>query len=102
LWLSIVTPLYGNFGRELVESLRNDALVCGERAREVFPIRPRGFRRAIERALVNADREFAETRSDALSAHRGQNWGGVTFRPAMISQPGRLRNGSSKQARAVQ
>jgi hypothetical protein len=97
LWLSIATPLYASIGRELAESLRNDTLVCGERAREVFPIRPRGFRRAIARALANEDREFAETRwSDALSAHRGQTWGGVTFgRRAVASR--RIRIAVSPQ-----
>ena len=93
LWLSIVTPLYGNIGRELVESLRNDTLVCGERAREVFPIRPRGFRRAIERALVN---EGPEVRRDPLVGRAfgspRTELGRRDFRPAMISQPGRLRN----------
>ncbi len=80
LWLSVVTPVYASIGRELIESLRNDTLVGDGSARELFPIRPRGFREAIERALANEDREFAETRwSDALSAYRGRNWGGVTF-----------------------
>jgi uncharacterized protein YbjT (DUF2867 family) len=80
LWLSVVTPVYSSIGRELIESLRNDTLVRDGSAREVFPIRPRGFREAIARALANEDREFAETRwSDALSAYRGRNWGGVTF-----------------------
>ena len=80
LWLSVVTPVYASIGRELIESLRNDTLVDDESAREVFPIRARGYRDAIERALANEDREFAETRwSDALSAHRGRNWGGVTL-----------------------
>jgi Protein of unknown function (DUF2867) len=78
LWLSVVTPVYASIGRELIESLRNDTLVDDGAARELFPIRPRGFRQAIERALANEDREFAETRwSDALSAYRGRNWGGV-------------------------
>ena len=80
LWLSVVTPVYASIGRELIESLRNDTLVGDGSARELFPIRPRGFREAIERALANEDREFAETRwSDALSAHQGRNWGGVTL-----------------------
>jgi len=80
LWLSLVTPVYASIGRELIESLRNDTLVRDESAREVFPIRPRGVSQAIERALANEDREFAETRwSDALSAHQGRNWGGVTL-----------------------
>jgi uncharacterized protein YbjT (DUF2867 family) len=80
LWLSLVTPVYASIGRELIESLRNDTVVRDESAREVFPIRPRGVSQAIERALANEDREFAETRwSDALSAHHGRNWGGVTL-----------------------
>src|SRR6266496_1720404 len=80
LWLSVVTPVYASIGRELIESLRNDTLVGDGSAGELFPIRPRGFCEAIERALANEDREFAETRwSDALSAYRGRNWGGVTL-----------------------
>ena len=80
LWLSVLTPVYASIGRELIESLRNNTLVRDGLAREAFPVRPRGFREAIERALANEDREFAETRwSDALSAYQGRNWGGVTF-----------------------
>ena len=80
LWLSVVTPVYASIGRALIESLRHDTLVRDGSAREAFPIRPRGFQQAIERALANEDREFAETRwSDALSAYRGRNWGGITF-----------------------
>jgi hypothetical protein len=76
----MVTPVYASIGRALIESLRNDTLVHDGSAREVFPVRPRSFRQAIERALVNEDREFAETRwSDALSAYQGRNWGGVTL-----------------------
>ncbi len=81
LWLSVVTPVYASIGRALIESLRHDTLVGDGSAREVFSmIRPRGFRQAIERALANEDRDFAETRwSDALSAYQGRHWGGVTF-----------------------
>ena len=86
LWLSVVTPVYASIGRELIESLRNDTLVHDESALQVFPIRPRGFRESIERALANEDREFAETRwSDALSAHQGRNWGGVTFGQRLVA-----------------
>ncbi len=80
LWLSVVTPVYASIGRALIESLRHDTLVGDGSARQVFPIRPRGFREAIERALAKEDRDFAETRwSDALSAYQGRHWGGVTF-----------------------
>jgi uncharacterized protein YbjT (DUF2867 family) len=86
IWLSLVTPVYASIGRELIESLHNDTLVCDGSAREAFPIRPRGVSQAIERALANEDREFAETRwSDALSAHRGRNWGGVTLGQRVVA-----------------
>jgi uncharacterized protein YbjT (DUF2867 family) len=86
LWLSVVTPVYASIGRELIESLRNDTLVRDEAAREVFRIRPRGFCEAIERALANEDREFAESRwSDALSAYRGRNWGGVPLGQRLVA-----------------
>jgi hypothetical protein len=55
--------------------VRNDS------ALRLFPLRPRGFRDSLERALVKEDREFAETRwSDALSSiGPGRKWGGVEF-----------------------
>jgi hypothetical protein len=45
-----------------------------------------GIREAIERALRNEDREFAETRwSDALSSARGvRSWGGLRFGSRLI------------------
>jgi uncharacterized protein YbjT (DUF2867 family) len=81
LWLGLVTPVYARIGRKLVESLRNPTLVSNNLAEATFSVRPRGLRDAIARALVNEDREFAQTRwSDALSAagHRPA-WGGTRF-----------------------
>jgi uncharacterized protein YbjT (DUF2867 family) len=69
LWLGLVTPLYARVGRKLVDSLRNPTLVRDPAARTKFSVSPRGPREAIARALVNEDREFAETRwSDAVSS----------------------------------
>lgn len=69
LWLTLVTPVYARVGRKLVESLPHETVVHDRRALEVFPIRPRGYRQAIARALLNEDRAFAQTRwSDALNA----------------------------------
>lgn len=69
LWLSLVTPVYARVGRKLVEGLRNETVVTNGAAARLFPIRPRGLRDAIARALRNEDHEFAETRwSDALSS----------------------------------
>ncbi len=86
LWLGLVTPLYARVGRKLVESLRNTTLVSNNLAETVFAVRPRSVRDAIARALVNEDREFAETRwSDALSsAGQSQSWGGGRFGSRLV------------------
>ena len=86
LWLGLVTPLYARVGRKLVESLRNPTLVSSNLARTVFTVRPRSIRDAIARALVNEDREFAETRwSDALSAAGdSQSWGGDRYGSRLV------------------
>jgi hypothetical protein len=62
LWLGLVTPLYARVGRKLVESLRNPTLVSDDLAARTFSVQPRSVREALARALVNEDREFAETR----------------------------------------
>lgn len=86
LWLGLVTPLYARVGRKLVESLRNPTLVSNNLAATTFSVRPRSVREAIARALVNEDREFAETRwSDALSsAGPPRSWGGVRFGSRLV------------------
>jgi uncharacterized protein YbjT (DUF2867 family)/tryptophan-rich sensory protein len=86
LWLGLVTPVYARVGRKLVESLRNPTIVTNARALDVFPIRPRGVREAIARALINEDKELATTRwSDALSsAGRSKRWGGVRFGTRLV------------------
>jgi hypothetical protein len=84
--LGLVTPLYARVGRKLVESLRNPTLVSNNLAASVFAVRPRSVREAIGRALVNEDRELAETRwSDALSsAGKPRSWGGDRFGSRLV------------------
>ena len=86
LWLGLVTPLYARVGRKLVESLRNPTLVSNNLAETTFSVRPRSMSEAISRALLNEDREFAETRwSDALSsAGPMQTWGGERFGSRLV------------------
>ncbi len=69
IWLALVTPIYARIGRKLVESMRNPTVVNKPAALGAFPLRPRGLVEAIERAVINEDREIAETRwSDACSS----------------------------------
>ena len=81
LWLGLVTPVYARIGRTLVEGLRNPTLVRDQSAQAAFSIRPRSLTEAIQRAMGNEDRDFAETRwSDAFSsAGPPRAWGGTRF-----------------------
>ncbi len=86
LWLGLVTPVYARVGRKLIDSIRNETVVTDPRALRDFPIRPRGIREAIERALINEDLEFVETRwADALSSQGPvRSWGGVQFGTRLV------------------
>jgi hypothetical protein len=66
--------------------MRNPTLVRNPSALKVFDIRPKGLKDAIERALHNENREFAETSwSDALSSSgKTQSWGGVRFGTRLV------------------
>ncbi len=86
LWLGLVTPLYARVGRKLVESLRNPTLLSNNLANRTFDVVPRSLPEAIQRALINEDHEFAETRwSDALSAGgTTPQWGGTRFGSRLV------------------
>jgi uncharacterized protein YbjT (DUF2867 family) len=82
LWLGLVTPLFARVGRKLIDSLKNPTTVGTRDALDTFPVRARGLREAIARAISMEDAEQAATRwSDALSAAamRPRTWGGVRF-----------------------
>jgi hypothetical protein len=79
-WLGLVTPVYARVGQKLIDGVRNETVVTSPRAAELFPgIVPRNMRSAIAQALVNEDRQFAETRwSDAASSlGSAPAWGGT-------------------------
>jgi uncharacterized protein YbjT (DUF2867 family) len=67
LWLRLVTPIYAQIGKKLIESVCHDTVVQDNRAAGIFGLQPLGIKESIRRALVNKDQEVAETRwSDAL------------------------------------
>ena len=81
LWLALVSPVYSQVGRELIDGVRNPTVVRDDRALRDFAVHPRGIREVLARALVNEDLGFAATRwSDALSSRRAdRSWGGARF-----------------------
>lgn len=52
-WLALVTPASFEVGRHLMEGLKNPTVVRDTKALEVFSIRPRGIRDAIQKALAS-------------------------------------------------
>jgi uncharacterized protein YbjT (DUF2867 family) len=86
LFLSLLTPVYGRVAGAMVDSLRNETVVNTAAALETFRVTPRPLSDAIARALINEDREFAETRwSDALAPGQPLRWSGVTFGRRFVS-----------------
>jgi uncharacterized protein YbjT (DUF2867 family) len=97
--IGLLTPVYRSIGAALVESLRHETVIRDDAALAAFPVRPRGFVEAIERALVAEDNEFAETRwSDAISAREPRSWGGVAFGRRRIAS--RALNVAAESAQA--
>jgi len=99
LWLGLITPLYARIGRELIDGVRNETTVQQPLPPGRFAIEPRDLQDSIRRALLNEDRDFAETRwCDALSSSRSPNsWGGevrgsriVDSRAAWVDAPARV------------
>lgn len=100
LWLGLVTPLYARVGRKLVASLKNPTVISSNLADTAFSVRPRSISKAIARALVNEDNEFAATRwSDALSsAGEPRQWGGVRFGSRLVDSRSATVDVSPEQA----
>ncbi len=70
LWLGLVTPVYAQVGRQLIEGLRYETVVDDPSALSVFSVRPLGVEEAIRQALRNEDNDFVQTRwSDAFSSN---------------------------------
>ena len=87
-WLALVTPLYAEIGRKLIDGVRHPSVVRDFSALKQFPIRPIGYKQAISSALAKEEREFAETHwADALSSGAGApTWGGVEVKSRLIDQ----------------
>ncbi len=84
--LSLLTPVYGRVAAAMVDSLRNETIVTSTAAEQAFTVSRRGLAAAIERALVNEDRELAETHwSDALPGGRPLPWGGLPVRRHIVA-----------------
>jgi len=85
-WLGLVTPLQARIGAKLVDSIRHDTVVTDPRARELLPIRPRGVREAVQRAIEREDERVAATRwCDALSSSQAPSrYGGVRLGSRLV------------------
>ncbi|MBN1478956.1 SDR family oxidoreductase [candidate division KSB1 bacterium] len=101
LWLGLVTPLYARIGRKLIDSIRHPTVVQDHSADHYFSVRAKSARDAIKAALVNEDKEFAETRwSDALSASSAQSahFGGIRIKSRLVDSRQETVHASAEQA----
>lgn len=95
-FLGLITPVYGQVAGALVDGLRNETVVRSAASLEAFPIRPRGLRGAVERALINEDLDFAETSwSDALASNRRA---GVAPTPSICASATQSTSGASRRS----
>jgi hypothetical protein len=70
----------------MVESLRNETVVQNRAALRDFAVSPRGVSAAIERALIDEDREFSDAHwSEELGRPRRRRWGGLVFGRRLVS-----------------
>jgi uncharacterized protein YbjT (DUF2867 family) len=84
--LGLLTPVYGRVAAAMVESLRNETIVTRPAGHPSFTGPRRSLSEAIERALGNEDRDFAETRwADALPQEQPLRWGGQTFGRRLVA-----------------
>jgi uncharacterized protein YbjT (DUF2867 family)/ligand-binding SRPBCC domain-containing protein len=65
LWLGLVTPVHARVGRKLIEGVRNPTVVTDGAALRDFPVRPRGVREAVARALAEEASRAAKARRSA-------------------------------------
>ncbi len=69
LWLALVTPQHFRVGRQLVGGLSNETVVHDPAALERFPIRPRGYRKALAEVVAGelGRRRKTDVRTASLS-----------------------------------
>jgi uncharacterized protein YbjT (DUF2867 family) len=63
LWLRLVTPLYVQIGRALIESIKNPTVVHDSKAQTYFSVKPRNIGDAIRQTLNVEDQEFIHFRA---------------------------------------
>jgi len=79
LWLTLVTPIFAQVGRKLIDSISIASIVTSSEASRLFRVRPMGVDDAIRQALAEEDQDFVQTHwSDAVSTSlEPKSFGGV-------------------------
>jgi uncharacterized protein YbjT (DUF2867 family) len=69
LWLGLVTPLYANVGRWLIDGMRNETVVIDAEPARRYPIQPRGLRQAVAEAIEQRAERVEALLADAAGPH---------------------------------
>ena len=97
LWLHLLTPVHASIARTLIESMRNDVVVCDHAALDVFRVELIPYREAVRRALHRMQSGSVET---FWSGARPRHEPGVTltFAEGMMVEERRLDTTASTAA----
>ena len=83
--VATLAPKHGRVAAEMVESLRNQTTV-DDGAAAAFGVSAQGLPAAIERALLDDDRDFADTHwAAAIPTTRRMRWGGLAVGGRRVS-----------------
>jgi uncharacterized protein YbjT (DUF2867 family) len=94
-----LVPLYGQIAASMATSLCNATVVEESSARDVFPVKPSGLAAAVDRALRNEDRQFAEMEwSSAAALSPGVRWGGTPVGRRRVSSRAMAVRGGPDEA----
>lgn len=72
-WVHWMTPIPASLAQPLIEGLKNDVIVHGDKAQKLFPdIQPISYKKAVELAITRIDTDEIETTwSDSLISSKG-------------------------------
>jgi uncharacterized protein YbjT (DUF2867 family) len=85
LWLGLVTPIFAQIGRRLIESIRHPTVVGQAAPAAVFNVRPMTVREAMARAIAGTAARDGSHWSGAISSTRG-SWGGERVGNTLVDE----------------
>lgn len=97
--VGVLARSHGQVAAQMVESLRNETTTASDAAAAYFGVSPRGVASAVERALLEDDREFAsQLWAEAIPHRAPMQWGGLAVGGRRVSSMAVEVRGESDRA----